>query len=135
MCATRDALALYSAVASPSLNLLQPVCEVRVLKRHGVGDGESELRADFIGLYLPRALCPVILAGGLCFHFTMGEARHLYISTGLGQLPQPPSPIATPSGSQSRMQVHPIMHHQGCRYCSLASEEVAYNTSYCSAEL
>ena len=33
--------------AHPLLTLLHPTREVGVLKRHGVGDGESELGADF----------------------------------------------------------------------------------------
>lgn len=36
--------------------------------------------------------------------------------------------------SRSACIVRP-MHRQGCRYCSLTSEEVAYNASYCSGEL
>jgi hypothetical protein len=39
-CETRDA---HSALTLP-----HPAREVRVLKRHGVGEGEGELRADFI---------------------------------------------------------------------------------------
>jgi hypothetical protein len=108
---------------------------VRVLKRHGVGDGESELRADFIGLYLPRALCPVILAGGLVSILLWGKLGIYIFPQALANCHNRQAQLPHLRGSQSRMQVHPIMHHQGCRYCSLASEEVAYNTSYCSAEL
>jgi hypothetical protein len=43
-----------------------------------------------------------------------------------------PRPFA--KSSRSACIVRP-MHRQGCRYCSLTSEEVAYNASYCSAEL
>jgi hypothetical protein len=72
-----------------------------------------------------------------CFHFTLGEPGIHIFPRALASL----RPIATTAKpgchtlwrSQSRMQVHPM--HQGCRYCSLASEEVAYSTSYCSAEL
>jgi hypothetical protein len=34
--------------AHSALTLPHPTREVRVLKRHGVGEGEGELRADFI---------------------------------------------------------------------------------------
>jgi hypothetical protein len=33
-----------------ALTLAHPACEVRVLKRHGVGEDESEVGVDFISL-------------------------------------------------------------------------------------
>ena len=69
MHASHEALILHSPVAhprSPSLTLVHPAREVRVLKRHGVSGGEGELGADFTSLVPPivsnlgcTAICPV----------------------------------------------------------------------------
>jgi hypothetical protein len=52
--ASHEALTLYSPVAHPGSPWLTLLARCECLKRHGVGEREGELGADFTSLVLPR---------------------------------------------------------------------------------
>jgi hypothetical protein len=52
--ASHEALTLHSPVAHRRSSWLTLLARWECLKRHGVGEGESELGADFSSLVLPR---------------------------------------------------------------------------------
>ena len=54
MHASHEALTLHSLVAHPGSPWLTLLARCEVLKRHGVGEGEGELGADFGSLVSPR---------------------------------------------------------------------------------
>jgi hypothetical protein len=61
---------------------------------------------------LPSPHTSVIVAGGLCLNLTMGELRHLYISTGLGVAqPNCQAPIAHPPPNTLVRFLQPDFHH------------------------
>ena len=54
MHASHEALTLHSPVAHPGSPWLTLLARCECLKRHGVGEREGELGADFTSLVLPR---------------------------------------------------------------------------------
>jgi len=56
MHASHEALTFRSPVAHPGSPWLTLVARCECLKRHGVGEREGELGADFTSLVLPRAV-------------------------------------------------------------------------------
>jgi hypothetical protein len=65
---------------SPFLTLPYPACEVGVLERHGVGEGEGELGADFTSFFLPRLSCQVVQARLIWTHENQLDIRRQFDS-------------------------------------------------------
>jgi hypothetical protein len=65
--ASHEALTLHSPVAHPALTLRSPwltlIARCECLKRHGVGEREGELGADFSSVFPPTSCTP----GPLCY--------------------------------------------------------------------
>jgi hypothetical protein len=59
--ASHEALTLHSPVAHPGLLWLTLLARCECLKRHGVGEREGELGADFSSIVPPR---PLFNSGG-----------------------------------------------------------------------
>jgi hypothetical protein len=63
--ASHEALTLHSPVAHPRSPWLTLVARWECLKRHGVGERESELGADFSSIVKPRAATSLQTLGSL----------------------------------------------------------------------
>jgi hypothetical protein len=76
--ANHEALTLHSPVAHPRSPWLTLLARCGCLKRHGVGEGEGELGADFTSLVLPRLKLQILVESstfeGFAFQCTSSKA-------------------------------------------------------------
>ena len=97
-----------SPFAHPSLTWLTLLARCECLKRHGVGEREGELGADFTSLVLPR-YCLLSLALARSIMFDIPTAKTVSIGVSPFGNPQPQIELRLPGGV-SRRALYAALH-------------------------